>query len=181
MEKAKEYIYQIVEKMGFKRENIIPFIISVGFVLVVFLDNNFLHNRIELVIWIFIGIALTTFVAWIAMLAGFTVMKSLFFLSAEISLLIYLAQSYCDVRILASQSDDALKGLIFLGVTYITFKFFKDLKVALENKLHSIPEKRWTREKIFIVVLFVLFTGSFVWSIFQVVSPIILDLCIYKR
>lgn len=180
MEKAKEFIYQIVEKMGFKRENVIPFVLSVGFVSVVFLDNNFLHNRIELVMWIFIGIALSAFVAWIAILAGFTVMKSLFFLSAEISLLIYLAQSYCDVRILASQSDDALKGLIFLGVTYITFKFLKDLKVALENKLQSIPEKRWTRE-VLVVALFALFTGSFVWSIFQVVSPIILDLCIYKR
>lgn len=181
MKRAKEYIYWAIEKLGFKREDIIPFIFAVGISAVFLVDANFLHNRIGLIMWVLLGIAISALIAWIALLAGFIVLKSLFLLSAEISLLIFLAQSYCDAQLTAAHSDDALKGLIFLGVTYIGYKFFKDLRDALKKKLDSIPEKRWSREKIIAVGLFALFTLSFVWSIFQVVSPIILDLCIYKR
>jgi hypothetical protein len=181
MKKAKEFIYWAVEKIGFRREDIIPFVFAVGIAAVFLIDMNLLHNRIVFVMWIILGIVLSALVAWIAMLAGFTVLKSLFLLSAEISLLIFLAQSYCDVQLRSSSADDALRGLIFLGVTYIGYKFFQDLRDALRKRLDSIPEKRWSREKIIAVGLFALFTLSFVWSIFQVVSPIILDLCIYKR
>lgn len=181
MKKAKEYIYWAIEKLGFKREDIIPFVFAVGIAAVFLVDTNFLHNRIGLIMWVILGIVVSALIAWIALLAGFTVLKSLFLLSAEISLLIFLAQSYCDAQLDVAQSDDALMGLIFLGVTYIGYKFFKDLRDALKKKLDSIPDKRWSREKIIAVGLFALFTLSFVWSIFQVVSPIILDLCIYKR
>lgn len=181
MEKVKNFVYTIVEKLGFRREDIVPFLIAVGIAGVFLADANFLEHKISIVLWVIIGITLGVLISWIALLAGFTVLKSLFLLSAEISLLIFLAQSYCDVGAFTSRGDDALRLLIFLGVTYIGYKFFKDLRDALRKRLDTIPEKRWSREKIIVVVLFLLYTLTFVWSVYLVVSPIILDLCIYKR
>ena len=181
MKKAREFIYKIVEKLGFKREDVIPFLIATGIAGGFLLDVNFFDHKISIVLWIVIGIALGVLIAWIAILAGFTVLKSLFLLSAEISLLIFLAQSYCDVGTFTLRGDDALRLLIFLGVTYIGYKFFKDLRDALKKRLEAIPEKQWSREKVIVVGLFLLYTFVFVWSVYLVVSPIILDLCIYKR
>lgn len=178
MQKIKEFIHQTADKLGVKREKIIPFVLAVGLTLTFFLDSQFLDNRMLLVMWIVLGILIVFILTAIMIAAGFTVLKSLFLLSAEISLLIFLAQAYCDVG--TTTGHDALRSLIFIGLAYIGYEFFKSLQKALKERLESIPEKRWSWEKFLTVVLFLFFAGTFVWAIYQVSSPVILDLCIYK-
>lgn len=181
MNKIKEFIYIKTEEAGFKRENILPFIIAVGITLAFFLDSIYFHDRLMLITWVIIGITITVLTTWIAVQAGFTVLKNLFILSAEISLLIFLAQSYCENVIVIPKSDNALKSLIGLGIIYISYEFFKALFEALKKKLESIPEKKWSWEKALVITIFLIFTGMFIYAVYQVVNPIISNICVYHR
>lgn len=181
MNKIKEFIYKTTEKLGFKGEDILPFLISVTLALVFFFDSTYFHDHLLLVSWVILGITISILVTWIAVNAGFVVLKNLFLLSAEISLLIFLAQSYCDKVKVLSKSDDALKVLITLGIAYISYEFFKALFEALRKKLDSISKEKWTWEKVFVVALFLVFTFVFIRIIYQVTSPIIYNLCVYNR
>lgn len=181
MNKLKEYINKASEKTGFKPEDIFAFIFSVAITTFFFIDTTYLHNHAGIVLWIFIAFIVTMFISWLFMKAVATVLSSLFLLSAEISLLVFLAQSYCDVVKIPSQGDNALRSLVGFGIFYIAYKFFQYLAHALKVRLASFPEKKWTKGKVFIVGLFLIFTGSFVWTVFQVANPIILNLCVYKR
>jgi len=171
----------LIDKLGFKRENAVPFVLAVSLAILFLLDKSYFDNQLLFLVWLTIGVAVSVVIAWIFMVAGFTVLRALFLLSAEISLIIFLSQAYCGVQIDASASDDALRTLIFLGVVYIVYEFFKALKKALENRLKNIPEKRWPREKIIVVLLFIIFTVAFLTSIYQVTEPIISNLCVYTR
>ncbi|MFM2357450.1 MAG: hypothetical protein RJA61_187 [Candidatus Parcubacteria bacterium] len=181
MRAVKEFTYSIIDKLGFKRENVVPFLLAVPVAILFLLDQNYFDNHLLLLMWIVIGVAASVVIAWIFMLAGFTVLRALFLLNAEISLMIFLAQAYCGVQAVASPSDDALRTLIFLGVVYIGYEFFKALKKALEVRLDSIPEKKWSWEKVMVVSLFALFTLAFLYSIYQVTEPIVSNMCVYQR
>lgn len=181
MNKIKEIIYKAVERAGFDKGNIFPFIFAISIALFFVFDTTYFHNRLVTTLWIFLAFVASILVAWLFLKAGFTVLRALFLLSAEISLLIFLAQSYCDVRLVTSPGDDALRGLLTLGIIYVSYEFFKHLKKALVDRLHSFPEKRWSWEKMLAVSLFLLFTVSFVWAVVQVVDPIVSNLCIYRR
>ncbi len=181
MDKLKKIILRLIEESGFKKESIIPFVLSVGLTLAFFLDITYFDNRMLVAMWIGIGIVFSALVAWLFLKAGFTVLRSLFLLSAEISLLIFLAQAYCGVQIIASPSDNALRSLVVLGCVYIGYEFFKSLKTALRNRLDNFPEKHWSKEKMLVVGLFFIFTCSFVWAIYQVSNPVIADICVFKR
>jgi hypothetical protein len=180
MNKFKEYINKASEKTGFKPEDIVAFIFSIVITTFFFIDTTYLHNHAVVALWIFIAVVITIFVSWLLMKAVATVLSSLFLLSAEISLLVFLAQSYCDVVKVPSQSDNALRSLVGFGIFYIAYKFFQYLGKALKTRLSDLPEKK-TKGKFLIIGLFLIFTGSFVWTVFQVTDPIILNLCIYKR
>jgi hypothetical protein len=181
MSNIKEFIYKKVEELGFKRESVLPFIIAVGITLTFFLDSTYFQNRLMLLVWVFIGITISALITWIAVNAGFTVLKNFFILSAEISLLIFLAQSYCENVKVVQKSDGALRSLVTLGIIYISYEFFKALSKALKVKLDSIPDKKWSKEKIIAVGIFLIFTGVFVYTIYQVTSPIIFNLCVFNR
>lgn len=181
MKRVKEFIYSGIDKLGFKRENVIPFLLAVPLAILFLLDQNYFDNHLLLLMWVVIGVALSVVVAWIFMLAGFTVMRAFFLLNAEISLMIFLAQAYCGVQIETSPNDDALRILVFLATIYIGYEFFKALRKALESRLDSIPEKKWSWEKFTVVTLFLFFTSAFLFSIYQVAEPIVSNICVYRR
>lgn len=178
MNKVKEWIGRQEEKYNLKKENIFPAIFAVLFTALILLDSNILNHRLLFALWIVAGTLFVFFVSWLFVQAGFTVLRSLFLLSAELSLLIYLAQAYCDVS--GHAADDALKMLVGVSVLYISYEFFVSLKDALLKKLRAIPEKGWHWEKVVVVGLFGIFTCMFVGMIYQVVNPILQDLCVYK-
>ncbi len=109
-----------------------------------------------------------------------TVMKSLFGVGAGLSLVIYLAQSYCEASVNAHTGDSALRLLIASSLIYMGIQFFWSLYKDASAKAKKLKEIEGKGESWLISVPYALFTGLFTWQVIQVMTPIIQSLCIYQ-
>ncbi len=184
MKSIKERLGKMTSGFDFKKEHFVPFIISVALVTIVFVNSSYFHGNLIGILWIVIGIFFSLVLLAIMVMAGFTVIKSLFRISAGLSLLIFLAQSYCAVPHNIA-SNRALITLLGIGFLYMTFDFVNSLHHAFIKEImptiKNVDEREfsWQKKALF-ALLFILFAGFFVYGIYQVISPIILDLCVYK-
>ncbi|MFC1789646.1 hypothetical protein ACFLYY_01570 [Patescibacteria group bacterium] len=160
----------------FRKENIISVIISAIFLIGI----NFLGSYFVDIMWFFIGILLLILISIIMIIAGFTVLKSLFKVAAGLSLIIFLAQSYCvvPINLRGSINDDALRTLLLVAFLYILFIFLKDLKETLKGHYNTVKDEKWSSVKIFDVSLYLTFVILFIREVFLVMQPIVLNLCI---
>lgn len=173
-------ITELKQKNTIKKENIIPLIFSIAIAFLFFLGYSLLGDRFNNSIWIITGIMLAVFIYLIMFIASFAVMKALFFVAAELSLLIFLAQSYCDVKSRPAGSDEALQSLLIIGLVYIIYSFFRTLFDISKKNYQPVKNEKWSSQKIVSVALFLFFAGVFVWQIYLVVNPVIANLCVYK-
>lgn len=176
----KEKLKQSINRLIPKKENIRPLFVSIAGALFFFLGFYFLGNYFTEIMWIVVLALLGILLSIIMWIAGFAVLKSLATVGAELSLLIFLAQSYCGVPNRLTQNDAALKSLIIFSIIFIIFAFGRSLYTTLKDDYKTIRKERWSKEKIGVVTLFLIFTGLLIWEIYLVVSPIIYNLCIYK-
>lgn len=172
-------IRSIKQLKNLKKDDIKPILFSVIISGVFLLGYYYLGNQLGLVMMYVTLILLVLMIALIGMIAEFMVLKSLFFVAAELSLLIFLAQSYCDVQNRTTSGDQALKSLLVLGLFYIGFTFCRSLYKALKDNYKVIEKDPWSKEKVGTVTLFLTFTGLFIWQIYLVMNPIIFNLCIF--
>ncbi|MFA5080033.1 MAG: hypothetical protein WC472_00190 [Candidatus Paceibacterota bacterium] len=163
-----------------KKDKIRSFIISLFFAIVLFCGYQYFGNYLINFLWIFdlLLFALLFFV--VMLIAGFAVLKSLFIVSAELSLLIFLAQSYCNISIRSIDSDNALKGLLSISILYIGGIFFKTLYITVRDYYKKVEKDPLSFKKMFLVSFFIFFIAVIIWQIYLVMDPIIQDLCIYK-
>ena len=173
----KEKIKKILNNLS-KKENIRPLLFSIIIVVFSFAGYQFLGNYFVGAIWILNTIILGTLLLIIMVLAGFTVLRSLFAVAAELSLLIFLAQSYCDIPNRSISSDDALKSLLVIGILYIGFTFFSSLWGATKEYYKKHEKNNELKEGAGSGIIFLFFTGLFMWQIYLVIYPIINNLCI---
>jgi hypothetical protein len=176
----KERFEQLKKKLTPRKENILPFITSVAITLLSFLGIHYFGNHFTEAMWIVNLLLLGILLSVIMFIAGFAVLKSLAAVGAEISLLIFLAQSYCDVPNRLTPSNEALKSLVGLGLIFIVVAFGRSLYKLLKENYQTLEKERRSKEKIVAVALFLMFTGLLIWEVYLVISPIILNLCIYK-
>ncbi|MCK9393220.1 MAG: hypothetical protein WCX30_01660 [Candidatus Paceibacterota bacterium] len=175
----KEKIKKIKEGLGIKREDISIVVFSIVITTIFFACYYFWGNYLITTIGI-INITLLGVIALIFMaLAGFMVLKSLFLIAAELSLLIFLSQSYCAVAIRSDSSNEALKSLLVIGAVYIIASFFHSLYKSIKDYKNK-EGKSFVKEVGLGVVILFGFIGLFIWQVYLVVYPIITDLCIYK-
>jgi len=177
----KERLKELKQKISLKRENIIPLIFSIIITFLLFLGYSLLGDRFNNSMWIITGIMLVVFIYLIMFIAGFAVMKALFFVAAELSLLIFLAQSYCDVKSRPAGSDEALQSLLIIGLVYIVYSFFRTLFDISKKNYQPVKNEKWSSQKVVSVALFLFFAGVFVWQMYVVVNPVIASLCVYKE
>ncbi|HEY5221011.1 MAG TPA: hypothetical protein VIJ29_02600 [Candidatus Paceibacterota bacterium] len=130
--------------------------------------------------WIVVSGILTIAIALIAVLAGFVVVKSLFLIAAEISLLIFLAESYCGTTLRSAAGDDALRTLVALGLIYIAYAFVQSLYEAIKGRFKKIEKSMWNVRRVVTTAVFLTFTIIFLVEIYLVVQPIIAGLCVYR-
>jgi len=175
----KNQIIRLKDKLEEEKKNILPFVVSLTIATAFFLGIHFGGSYFVGAIWTFTGIIFTVLVLVIIVLAGFAVLKSLFLLAAELSLIIFLAQSFCSVPQRSEASDEALQSLLFVAILYILFVFVRSLWETLKEYYKKVENEKWSFEKIFTVSLFLIFTFWFLRAIYLVVSPIILGLCVY--
>jgi hypothetical protein len=128
-----------------------------------------------------------TLILWIVVLflfilvSGFVVLYSLFLVAAEISLLIYLADSYCALPNRLPANDSALKSILAIGFIYVTMRFYIFLRETWnENNKNVRNKKGMIHEKLFNAV-FLLFIFYIIWLIGMVMSPIVNNICVFKQ
>jgi len=176
---VKKKLQQLADRLEFKKENVIPIILSVVITLIAGIDSKYSDVHLLSIIWIVAAVLFGILLLLVMVLAGFRVIKSLFRISAGLSLLIFLAQSYCAVP-RTSVGDSALMGLLGIGFLYMLFDFFRSLYKAIAKDFKKINGRIWSFENAVIILLFTLFACFFIWAIYQVIIPIILNLCVYK-
>lgn len=175
-----EKLKQLKDKFIFDRKKTWAFGASLLITLIFLLGTHYLGNYFTSTMWIFNAVLLGLLLSVIMLIAGFAVLKALFFVAAELSLLIYLAQSYCDVPNRLPAGNDSLKSLLVVGILYISVSFFRSLYETIKNNYKKVENEKWSWEKIFTVSLYLFFTFLFVWQVYRVMEPIVLNLCIYK-
>lgn len=162
------------------KKKVIALIVFVIFALVPIIDSSFLHGQLLSILWIFDIVTIALLLSVIFILAAFAIMKSLVEVAVGLSLLIFLSQSYCAVPNHALTSDNALKSLLGVGLIYISCYFLWSLGKSMIKNFNKIKENTWSWKKILFIALFLSFTLLLVWDIYQIVQPIISNLCIYK-
>lgn len=173
-------IEEIKRVINFKRRDITTFVLFIFLVALVFICITYFKEYLVTVGYMILLIELVILVIVTWAFAGHAVMKSLFLVGASLSLIIFLAQSYCEAPNLTQSGNDSLKILIAFGFLYIAFDFLRSLyqEIIIRSKTfkHTNDGKRpWL-----FLIPFALFVGIFVWQIVQVLLPILKNLCIYK-
>ncbi len=178
----KKKFNELVKKLTPKKENIRPLITSAVITLFFFGAYYVLGNRFGEFMTIATMLLLAVMLAIIVLMAEFLVLKSLFVVAAELSLLIFLAESYCNVPNRLALNNEAMKNLLLIGLLYITFLFCRSLYEALRDYYEKIEDqpKEKQKGKVGGIALFLIFTGLFIYQIYLAVSPIVLNLCVYK-
>ncbi len=133
-------------------------------------------------VWVALAALLAVLVALFSILAGITVVKALFVVAAELSLLIFLTQSYCATpsAVRLPQSDAAMTSLFTVATLYIGFLFIQSLWDGVKTHYKKIEGRPGTWEKWATMIAFAAFTLLFLWELYLVIDPIVAGLCVYK-
>lgn len=175
LKKLKQYF----KKLNLTKRKLISFSISVLIAAPLFFLSEYYGEQFTTVMWVLLGIILTILVAIMAAVAGFMVIKSLIGIAAGLSLLIFIAQSYCDVPVRDVSSDGAMASLFVAVSIYLIVSFGRILLKILNNYYKRVEDEVWSWKKILAVALILFFVGFFVWEIYLVMKPIVLDLCVF--
>lgn len=173
------------KKLNLRRENVIAFIITTGLAIIFLVDNNYLHNT---VLGILLIVSLILFLASLTVVfafAGKIVIQALFDVSVGLSLLIFLGQSYCGPSVIRTDmGNSALKLLVLFGLGYVAYDFYSKMKKAIKDYREKLKLNELKKEEkifYFITATFFVFVVAFIIFVYQIISPIILGLCIYKQ
>ncbi len=175
MKSIKEFFGKKFEKIRFNKDKVVPLIFAVTLTVIGFQDTQ------GQIIMFFGFVIFSLIFLLFSIYAGMDVMKALFFVGAEISLLIFIAQSYCGVKVRVTEGNEALKSIMILGSMYILFRFFNQLYKTFKENLADLPKNLVSWEKLVVYSLYIFFTVFFVWALYLIVYPIVTDLCIYKN
>jgi hypothetical protein len=174
--KIKEYLQKDI------RASIISFTVFIGAMLFAYFMSTY-GEKVSSIGYYVLAVEIVIISLITFLMAGHSVMKILFAVSATgLSLLIFLAQSYCLIspEKRTSVSDAALLSLIGVGVLYIGYDFLHSLYIEVSKRLKQIKDMNPKEKPWFITVHYGLFVGLLIWQIGQVVVPIINSLCVYK-
>ncbi len=183
--KVLEKIKIQFRKLNLKRENVTAFIIITGLAIIFLIDNNYLHNTVSGVLFVVSMILFLASLTIVFAFAGKIVIKALFDVSVGLSLLIFLGQSYCSLSVIRTDTgNSALKLLVLFGLGYVAYNFYLKIKEAVKYYREKLKLNEFKKEgKIFyfITATFFIFVVVFIIFVYQIISPIILGLCVYKH
>ena len=172
------------KESGLKQKDV-PRLVAFIIVTVLFAFAFYLGSQLHLfgssptgVMWSTLVVIFLLILVTIWMFAALATVKSLFVVAAELSLLIFLAQSYCAVPNRTAASNEALKALLIIGLIYIAATFLRSLFKTLKENYKVMEKDKWSWEKIFTVSFYLIFTAMFIWEICLVITPIVQNLCV---
>jgi len=175
-----EKIRSLINKANLTREQILALVSFFATIITTFglakIFNVSLQSAGPLMLILVLSILFL--ITWV--LAGMIILKSLFLVSGELSLMIFLAQSYCDVKNRTQASDGALISLFGFGLLYIGLLFIRSLYKGLIGGLKTFEKRNDGNKSWPIVILFGLSIGLFLWQLYEVINPIVHNLCVYN-
>lgn len=137
-----------------------------------------------------IGLLVLTIFTW--SLAALAVFRALMVVGAGLSLILFIAQSYCALDVAERLANDSLRSLIGISILFIGVI----LVVRLRRELFGDPEGKREFDKVgvlksmrdandgkdsfIILILYASFMGLILGQLFEVLYPIFNNLCIYK-
>lgn len=145
--------------------------------------------RMFALIFSVLGLTLITLFTW--SLAALAVFRALMVVGAGLSLILFIAQSYCGLDVSERIADDSLRSLIGISILFIGIIFVVRLRRELfgdpEAKrefdkigvLKSLRDANDGKDSILILVLYASFMGLILGQLFQVLYPIFNNLCVY--
>jgi len=176
MEKLKSLFKRVFPR----RQDACRFVVSAIFAAIFLLIYQLLGDRFTEIMGIINMVMWASLLTAIGIFAGFTVFKALFFVAAELSLLIFLAQSYCDLPIHTPAGVEAMRDLLFIGLLYIVFAFYQSFRKILQDYNKKLGKDPIPKEGVFVITVFFIFTFLFIQQIYLVISPIISNLYVCK-
>ena len=175
----KEKARLLIQKYNITEEKVIQVVFAITTAALFLMDSKFFNGQVANILLIFeVSIIAIAFTA-LMVLVGFRIVESLVKISAGLSLLLFIADTYCKLPSQARTGDDALKALFAVGLMYLFFSFFRSLWTLLTKDYGRVRNEKWSWEKIVAVSLYVLFAVLFVTALYKVMHPIIVSLCIY--
>jgi hypothetical protein len=188
MEPELEKLRETVEKHKavfeqyerYERHRFWAALISVAFTAVFFLDSNFLDHQLLTGIWLVVAVLFGIIILFTMLLAGFAVLKALVHAGAGLTVLMFLGQTYCELEAQSPSGIGALTLILGVGLLYISYQFTTTLLDELKKYHARLGDDKKKSHGIFMTGAVLVFTAIFLWAIFQVISPIVMDLCVYK-
>jgi len=148
----------LIQKFKIERENILSFAI---FLVIAVLIGVFLGPYLATIgtTLLIISLSILIFITW--SFAGYAVMKALFLVGAELTLVIFLSQAYCDVPTNMQTANDALKTLVGFSILYIGIYFFAVVYKEIQKRTAMFKEANDNKIPWLLIVPFAIFTGLF--------------------
>ncbi|MBX9906577.1 hypothetical protein K2X96_01610 [Patescibacteria group bacterium] len=172
----------LISKLDLRKEKVISLLLTLVLTTLIFLDNNYFDHVLLTSTYFFSMAFLAVLLVAIMLLAGHAVYKSAIHASVGFGVLIFLAQTYCNLETKTPDGIEALNTLWTIGFIFIVYEFFNKLQEAY--KAHTKPlrddikTKKW--EPTLLMVIYSIFILIYISLITKVLTPIVLDLCIYK-
>jgi len=164
----------------FKQRDIKSFCIFLIIALVAYVVVNFFKQPLSKITEVILTVELAFLVIATWTFAAHAVIRSLFAVSVELSLIIFLSQAYCATPSTSHTADDALMTLVGVGMTYIGLKFFWTIMSEVTARSKALKKDGSHIWPWLLLPLFAIFTGLFIWQVVQVLTPVIQDICVYK-
>lgn len=164
------------------KERLISLILTLLLTLIIFLDSNYFNHALLTSTYVFSITFLVIALISIMLVAGHAIYKSAIHASVGFGVLIFLAQTYCALDTKTPDGIAALNTLWTIGFVFILYEFFYKLQEAY--KAHTRPlrddikTKKW--EPVLLIAIYSVFIIGYISLISKVLTPIVLDLCIYK-
>lgn len=173
-------IKEIIKEFANNKEKLIQFSIFLVLSAFVFIGMTFFKDTFQTIGGTILLIELVVLILMAWAFAGHAVMKSLFLVGASLSLIIFLAQSYCEAPNLTQSGNDALKSLLAFSIIYLGVDFFRSLYKEVTSRTKRMKEANRGKNPWVVLIPFALFVGIFLWQLYQVMFPILGSLCIYN-
>lgn len=171
---------------------VVPFAIYLGTAVLVSFVFIYWQEKIQTFVPIFLIAGLSVIVLFTWSLAAFAVFRSLMVIGAGLSLILFIAQSYCALDISHRVSNNSLQSLIGMSLIFISITFgvrlyrelFGDLDAKREfdkrGALQVFRDANKGKDSILFLIFYASFMGLILGQLFQVLYPLFSSLCIYQ-